>query len=156
MIWDSFVLVDVLAPAPRHPVFTKDMRSGLLGQMTVAFFAAWCQGVLISVVNHPRKCLRIVVNNRQKMVLMVDSAASFFSLNIHHGHGRISHPITIRDHLYRSAAKAVKIQLTTPVLLRVVLVSMQIWPEGRRFGKREVGQNPTVRTSDTNRVLRIG
>lgn len=46
-----------------HPVFTKDMRSGVLGQMTVAFFA-------------------------------------------------------------------VKIQLTTPVLLRVVLVSMQIWPEG--------------------------
>lgn len=46
-----------------HPVFTKDMRRGVLGQMTVAFFA-------------------------------------------------------------------VKIQLTTPVLLRVVLVSMQIWPEG--------------------------
>jgi len=46
-----------------HPVFTKDMRSGWLGKLTVAFFA-------------------------------------------------------------------VKIQLTTPVLLRVVLVSMQIWPEG--------------------------
>ena len=26
---------------------------------------------------------------------------------------------------------AVKIQLTTPVLLRVVLVSMQIWPDAR-------------------------
>lgn len=33
-----------------------------------------------------------------------------------------------------SAAKAVKIQLTTPVLLRVVLVSMQIWPEGWHAG----------------------
>lgn len=33
---------------------------------------------------------------------------------------------------HRSIARseAVKIQLTTPVLLRVVLVSMQIWPEG--------------------------
>ena len=27
-----------------------------------------------------------------------------------------------------------KIQLTTPVLLRVVLVSMQIWPEGAESG----------------------
>ena len=30
--------------------------------------------------------------------------------------------------------QAVKIQLTTPVLLRVVLVSMQIWPEGVELG----------------------
>ena len=28
---------------------------------------------------------------------------------------------------------AIKIQLTTPVLLRVVLVSMQIWPEGPAY-----------------------
>ena len=28
-------------PLSRHPVFTKDMRSGVLGQMTVAFFATW-------------------------------------------------------------------------------------------------------------------
>ena len=34
----------------------------------------------------------------------------------------------------RETLKAVKIQLTTPVLLRVVLVSMQIWPEGVELG----------------------
>ena len=30
-----------LPPSLRHPVFTKDMRRGVLGQMTVAFFATW-------------------------------------------------------------------------------------------------------------------
>lgn len=80
---------------------------------------------------------------------MVDSAASFLSLNNHHG--SILHPITSGDSHHERViwkhdtsfksfqkfgclTKAVKIQLTTPVLLRVVLVSMQIWPEGWHAG----------------------
>lgn len=52
-------------------------------------------------------------------------------------HGTELHPVFTKDmsiawlkHM-TAAFFAVKIQLTTPVLMRVVLQSMQIWPEGR-------------------------
>ena len=46
-----------------------------------------------------------------------------------------------RDGRWEMKSEAVKIQLTTPVLLRVVLVSMQIWPEGQDWREETYGQN---------------
>eukprot|EP00435_Cladocopium_sp_Y103_P010818 s2615_g2.t2 len=56
-------------------------------------------------------------------------------------HGDDLHPVFTKDmsiswlkHM-TAAFFAVKIQLTTPVLMRVVLQSMQIWPEGRHVNE---------------------